>query len=169
MSIGMLGNILLILVLVGWIAFRQLSWRPVVISRMWRMPAIMAVIGIYMLSRSGSGIKITSLDIGFLALEVVVSLVIGALMGKIAQFRPIANPDTSAEHPALMETRTGGVGMALWLVMIAVRVGIDVIATMQGDQLASSVGIILILLAANRAARVGVIAYRLDRRASVAA
>jgi hypothetical protein len=59
--------------------------------------------------------------------------------------------------------------MILWFVLIAVRVGMDVLASNMGDKLATSTGIILILLAANRIARVGVLAYRLERRPQVAA
>lgn len=169
MTLQALGNVLLILVLVGWIAFRQLMWRPLVVSRMWRFPAIMAVIGIYLLSQSGRGTVITPTDLAFLAIEVVLSLVIGALMGWLAQVRPLAHPNPNAQHPALLETRTGWLGLVLWVVMIAVRVGVDVIASGYGDKLATSAGIILIVLAANRAARTAVLAYRLERHPSLAA
>jgi hypothetical protein len=196
MSLQTLGNVVIIVVLVGWICVRQLNWRPLVISQMWRFPVIMGVIGFFLLTRSGAT-RITSLDIAIFAIEIVLSLVIGSLMGRIAQIRPIsraagptpgasasagASPAAfgrvgysgqarsgSARATATLETRTGWVGMILWFVLIAVRVGMDVLASNMGDKLATSTGIILILLAANRIARVGVLAYRLERRPQVAA
>lgn len=196
MSLQTLGNVVIIVVLVGWICVRQLNWRPLVISQMWRFPVIMAVIGFFLLARSGAT-RITSLDIAFLAIEIVLSLVIGAVMGRIAQIRPIARAagstpaasaaaggspapfgrgglsgtagSGSARALATLETRTGWVGMILWIVLIAVRVGMDVLASNMGDKLATSTGIILILLAANRIARVAVLAYRLERRPQLAA
>ena len=68
-----------------------------------------------------------------------------------------------------MESRTGWWGLALWVLVIVIRVGIDVLAAQAGSHLAASTGIIVLLVAANRAARTAVFAYRLDRMPAVAA
>lgn len=169
MTIQTIGNALLILVLIGWIGFRQLSWRPVSINRMWRTPAIMAVIGVVMLVQSTDATKLTALDVAVVLVELAISLGVGAWMGSIAVFRPLATPITDPQRAATMESRTGWWGLALWLVVIAVRVGIDVLAAQAGSHLAASTGMILLLLAANRASRTAVFAYRLGRTAPVAA
>ena len=54
-------------------------------------------------------------------------------------------------------------GLVLWVVLIAVRVGMDALAGMAGSHLAASTGVILLMVAANRIARVGVILYRAGR------
>jgi hypothetical protein len=169
MTLQDLGSLLVAVVLIGWIGFRQLNWRPVVVSRMWRFPLILAVAGVFTLSRTTDLAKISVLDIGVLAVELVISLGIGAVMGKMAQFRPIAHPDTTAEHVATIESRTGWWGFGLWIALFAVRIGMDVIASHMGAEIASSTGIILLLIGANRAARTAVFAYRLDRKTAVAA
>jgi hypothetical protein len=169
MSVQLLANAALIILLVGWIGFRQLTWRPVVVGRMWRLPAILGIVGIFMLAQ-GSGVgQLKTIDIVALVVEVAVSLGVGALMGRMATFRPLAHPDTTAEHPARMESRTGWWGFGLWFVLIALRIGMDIVATDLGSHLASATGMILILVAANRMARVMVFAYRLDRTTPVTA
>jgi hypothetical protein len=169
MTLQVLSNALVIIVLVGVIGIRQLNWRPIVVSRMWRFPAILAIVGVFLLAQSSGKTVLKPIDITVLVIEIVLSLGIGALMGKIAQLRPIEHPNTAAEHVATIESRTGWVGLCLWIALIVVRVGIDIFATQWGSQIATSTGVILILLAANRAARTGVFAYRIDRKVTVAA
>jgi hypothetical protein len=169
MTLQVLGNALIIIVLVGVIGVRQLSWRPIVVSRMWRFPAILAIVGIFMMAQSAGKTVLKPIDITVLLVEIVLSLGIGTLMGKIAQLRPIEHPNTAAEHVATFESRTGAMGLSLWIALIVVRVGIDIFATQWGSQIATSTGVILIMLAANRAARTAVFAYRIDRKVPVAA
>lgn len=169
MTLQTIGNALLIVVVIGWIGFRQLTWRPVSIARMWRLPAVMAVIGVVLLMQATDATHLTALDLAVLLVEIAVSLGVGAWMGAIAIFRPLATPITDPERPATMETRTGWWGLALWALVIVIRVGIDVIAAQAGSHLAASTGIIVLLVAANRAARTAVFAYRLERMPAVAA
>ena len=172
MTLPMLGNALLIVVLIGWIGFRQMTWRPVSIARMWRVPAIMALVAIVMLADTVKPAALTPLDLSVLVVELVISLGIGAWMGAIAHFRRLPQPVSTGRDNrdlATYESRTGGWGLVLWVVVIVVRIGIDVAAGMAGSHLAASTGVILLMLAANRAARTVVFASRLDRHAAVAA
>lgn len=170
MTIQTIANALLIVLLIGWIGVRQMMWRPVAISRMWRTPAVMGLIGVIMLSQTTKPTALTVLDLSVLAIELVISLGIGALMGAIAHFRPLPAPiDTGKGGIAHYESRTGALGLVLWVAVIAVRVGIDVLAGMAGSHLAASTGVILLMLAANRAARTLVFANRLDKHGAVAA
>jgi hypothetical protein len=59
--------------------------------------------------------------------------------------------------------------LALWIVMILVRIGIDVVATDLGSVLATTTGVILVMIAANRVARVGVLFARLQKSGAIAA
>jgi hypothetical protein len=160
-------NALIVIVLVGWIASRQLRWRPVVVGRMWRMPILFGVIGIFLTATQSKGATLTTFDIAVLAIELVIALGVGAIMGRIAQFRPL--PRNAQPDAPEYESRTGWVGMVLWVVMIGIRVGIDIWASGAGATIVTSTGIILLVLAANRLARTGVFAARVARLDSVAA
>jgi hypothetical protein len=171
MTLQTVGNALLILVLIGWIGFRQMTWRPVAIGRMWRTPAIFGLVGIILLVQTVKPTALTPLDLAVLVGELVISLGIGAWMGAIAHFRRLAEPIVLDRDRgvATYESRTGAWGLVLWIAVIAVRVGIDVLAGMAGSHLAASTGVIVLMLAANRAARTLVFAGRLDRHAAVTA
>jgi hypothetical protein len=169
MTLQTIGNALLIVVLIGWLGFRQLTWRPVSILSMWRLPALLGIVGVVLLVQTTDGAHLTALDIAVLLVEIAVSLGIGAWMGAIAVFRPLSTPITDPRRPASVESRTGWWGLALWVLVIVIRVGIDLLAAQAGSHLAASTGIIVLLVAANRAARTAVFAYRLERMPAVAA
>jgi hypothetical protein len=187
-SLQLITNAIIIVALVVWVGYRQTTWRAVDPARMWRMPLILGVIGILSLgglpslkSLSGAGLSggkaLTGIDIAVLLVELVVSLGLGAIMGAISTFRPMTREaadlyrrrNASDRRPNVdvsLEARTGWLGMVLWIVLIAVRVGMDLLAARMGSTLADSTGVILIMVAANRCARVAVILYRSSRRAA---
>ncbi|GAA2047398.1 hypothetical protein [Leifsonia soli] len=171
MTVQTLGNALLILLLIGWVGYRQLTWRPVVIAKMWRMPGILAVVGAVLLVQQVKPATITPLDLAVVAGEIVLSLAIGAWIGGIAHFRRLPEPvvGKTPSDIAVYESRTGVLGLVLWMVVIAVRVGVDVLAAQAGSHLGAATGIILLVFAANRLARAAVFAARLDRHAALAA
>ncbi len=170
----MIADAILVLVAIGWIGYRQMTWRVVDPSRMWRMPVVLAVVGAGILVTGDKASILTPIDVTALAVELVVGLGIGAVMGAIAHFRPLSSAAIEAYEAhrrdgrgvgaaVAYESRTGWVGLALWFVMIAVRVGLDVAAAHLGAAEVVSTGVILLIIAANRAARVAVFAYRLQR------
>ena len=180
MSIQLVSNAIIILALVAFVGYRQMTWRAVDPARMWRLPIILAIVGAVMLGSMTKVTQLTGIDVGVLLLELVVSLGLGALMGALAMIRPLsddgirlyAQAHAGDRRPGSanvwLETRTGWLGMALWLVLIAVRVGIDYAAGAAGSTLAASTGVILLMVAANRIARVSVIVYRAGRIAAPA-
>lgn len=170
MTLQTIANVLIIVIVIGWMGYRQMQWRPVSIGRMWRMPAILGIVGLVLLVQTTKPTALTGLDLGVLAVELVVSLAIGAWMGSIAHFRRLPQPidiGRDRRELATYESRTGAWGLALWVLVIAVRIGIEVLAGMAGSHLAASTGVILLMLAANRAARTAVFATRLGRHAAV--
>jgi hypothetical protein len=172
MTLQTIGNVLLIIVLIGWIGFRQLTWRPVSIARMWRVPAIMAIVGVALLLQTTDAARLTALDLTVLVVEIAISLGIGAWMGAIAVFRPLSTvreADLASTARSALASRTGWWGLALWVLVIVIRVGIDLFAAQAGSHLAASTGIIVLLVVANRAARTAVFAYRLERMPAVTA
>ncbi|MDQ4214916.1 hypothetical protein [Microbacterium capsulatum] len=175
MNLTVLSDILLILVAVGVIAVRQMTWRPVLGGRDWLFPALAAVVGAALSVQSLNGGALGLIDVVAFVIEIVISLAVGAGMGAIAHIRPIARtagapaPGASAKAIALaaaeFETRTGAWGLALWVVLIGARVGLSFAFASFGSHLGISGGLILLVLAANRAARILVLHNRVLRRA----
>lgn len=157
MDLQIIGNVLLAVVILAFVCYRQTTWRIASPATLWRMPVIMAAVGVYLLIRQGS--TFTGLDAAVLVIELVISLGVGAWMGAIAHFRRTEDVDGVPQF----ESRTGWWGLALWLVVIAVRIGIDVVANGLGAHAATTTGVIILLLSANRIARAGVIGVRVDR------
>ena len=184
MSSDVLIRTVLIVLVVGWICYRQTQWRAVVIPRMWRTALVLAVIGAVQIAGSTSLGTVSGFDVGVMAVEIAISLGVGAVMGYIAHFRPVTdqalaawaakgggrngNAGSGALAP-VVESRTGWWGIGLWIVFIAVRIGMDVWAGAAGSQLATTAGAILIVVAANRAARTLVFMARIERMRVVAA
>ncbi|GAA4160480.1 hypothetical protein GCM10022286_16550 [Gryllotalpicola daejeonensis] len=167
---------LLGIAVIAWICYRQMTWRVVDPARMWRGPIIFAIIGAGIIVTGQQAVTLRPTDIALLAVELVISLGVGATMGAIARFRPLTREraaayeqrrrpgrDGQALAPVEYESRTSWVGVALWIVLIAVRVGVELFARHLGAEATASTGVILLVLAANRAARVGVLAWRLDQ------
>lgn len=175
MTISNLADILIAIAVLVWVIYRQLTWRPVSAGSMWRMPLIMGVVGVIMLAQMKDIKAITTLELTFLLVELAVSFGLGAAMGTRAVFRTRAQREsdvmnrrgerTGEWNPAnvVTESRTGVVGLVLWLVLIAVRVGVDLLANQMGATLITATGTILIALAVNRAGRALVISHRLEQ------
>jgi len=178
MSIVNIAEALLGVALVVWIVTRQMTWTAVDIGRMWRMPLILGLIGVVTLVSSGSTKALTATDLGLLAIDLAVAVVTGALMGFIAVFRPISEKSLAAWRlrrrsegapEPTTESRTGWVGLVLWIVLIVVRVALGFWGHSLGSALAESSGVILLVLAVNRVVRTLIFSLRHDRHLSVTA
>ncbi|MFC5502753.1 hypothetical protein ACFPJ4_10935 [Lysinimonas soli] len=179
MNASTLVNILIGLAILVWIGYRQLNWTAVAPDRMLRLPAILAIIGVGLLVQNASGIQVSGTDLAVLGVEAVISGAIGAVMGLLAHFRPMSPAavtaylarDSGRRRPGIpptLETRNGWFGMALWLVLIAVRIGGEVWAHETHSQLLMSTGVILLTVALNRLVRIAVILNRATHVAPVA-
>lgn len=165
-------NGIIIVALLVWVGYRQTMWRPVSIPHMWRRPVLFAIIGIVLLATQSKGATFTVLDISIVVVELVLSLGVGAWMGALAHFRPLAAPvklGRDGRYTAEIESRTGIFGLVLWIAIIAVRVGIDIVASHAGSHLAGATGMIFLVFAANRLGRVMVFSSRLGNHASLSA
>jgi hypothetical protein len=181
-STSYLLNAVIGVAVIVWICYRQMTWRVVDPARMWRGPLIFAVIGAGIIVTGSKNVSLHPIDIALLAVELVISLGTGAAMGAIAHFRRLGAERAAAYEanrrgsrsgaplaPVEYESRTSWVGVVLWIVMIAVRVGLELVGQHLGAHAAASGGIILLVLAANRAARVGVLAWRLEQHRNTVA
>lgn len=181
MTVSNIADILIALVVVGWVITRQFTWRLANPSRLWRMPIIVAVVGIIMLAQTKSLTAVTPVAVAILIGELAIAWGVGSLMGSLAQFRtrPQRADDldksearAGAFDPSItvVESRTGGFGAALWVVLLLVRIGIDILVTQYyPSALLTSTGTILLVVAVNRAARAVVVTTRMQRKGLVAA
>ncbi|HEX4401950.1 MAG TPA: hypothetical protein VHZ98_11525 [Galbitalea sp.] len=181
MNISTVTDIIIALAVICWIVYRQFTWQLVTPSRLWRMPAIIAIIGVIMLAQTKSLTDVKPVDLLILAGELVLALGLGAIMGTLARFRTrgqrasdlrqrSAVPVDFDPSVTVTESRTGALGAALWVVLIAVRVGIELLtAHYFPSALLASTGTILLVVAANRAARALVVTLRMERRGLVTA
>jgi hypothetical protein len=149
-------DLLLGLAIIVYISAKQLSWRPVDPARMWKLPLILGAVGVVSLARRTTSVN--AVDVVILGLSAVFALISGALMGRIARFRP------SPTDPGLVESRTSGLGVGIWFGLILVRVALDIAGHRLGSDLAVSTGTILLMLAFNRAAGAVVVSARRPHR-----
>jgi hypothetical protein len=181
MNISTVADVLIAIAVLCWIIYRQFTWQLASPSRLWRMPAILAIVGLIMLAQTKSLANVQPLDLLILVGELVLALGLGAIMGSLAKFRTRAQraSDVSQRGGApvdfdpsttVVETRTGALGAALWVVLILVRVGVELLtAHYFPSALLASTGTILLVIAANRAARALVIALKMERSGVLAA
>ncbi|MGN7190638.1 MULTISPECIES: hypothetical protein [unclassified Curtobacterium] len=160
MSVQLLANIVIGLALVGYLAYRQATWRSVDPTRVWRAPLVLGAVGLVVLAQSAAAV--TTLDVLFLGVEALVSIGAGLAMGAMTRFRTAA-PDTEGRT---LQARTGWAGAGLWVVLIVVRIGLDVLGGHLGAHLLTSTGAVLLVLALNRAARALVVDQRIPRPAT---
>jgi hypothetical protein len=181
MNISTIADILIAIAVLAWIIYRQFTWRLASPSQLWRMPAVIAIVGLVMLAQTKSIENVKPVDLLILVGELVLALGLGAVVGTLAKFRTRAQQASDVRQRSgvpvefdpgvtVTETRTGGLGAALWIVLIVVRVGIELLtAHYFPSALLASTGTILLVVAANRAARALVIGVRMERRGLVTA
>jgi hypothetical protein len=154
--------------LLAYVSRRQLRWRPVDTTRIWRMPLVLGVVGLFATGRHAG---VTTVDLAILVLSGVLAVGSGFTMGSLTRFRPITGTHTPLRNGVrpTLESRVGWAGVGLWAGLIAGRIGLDVVGLHFGAALATSTGAILLSLALNRAARALVFSARLDRHVTAAA
>jgi len=158
MSVQLVANILIGVALVVFLGYRQATWQYLDPTRIWRTPLVMAIVGVVILAQTKA--TVTTTDVVFLGIEALITVGVGLTMGRITRFRTVATPDSKGRT---IQSRTGWLGAALWIVLLLVRVGLDVLGGHLGAHLLTSTGTILLVLALNRAARALVIDQRIPR------
>ena len=144
MTMPMLGIAALALAVVALLIWRQLRWTRFEAARALRLPVVLAVLGLVEAATAVQTGPPAPADLVLLAAELAVALAVGAGMGRLTLFRP------SPTAIGAWQTRTGWLGAGLWLVLIAVRVGISTAGPLLGAHVATTSGVLLLLLAATR-------------------
>jgi hypothetical protein len=164
-SLQNIASIVLVLGIVVFIGVRQLRWSPIVESRLWRQPVILALVGVFVIYRSLGTATPDVADVALLVVEAVISIGIGCAMGGITRFRPLAQPTETAR----LESSSGRIGLVLWIVYILIRIGFGVWTAYSGSEVLDATGVILVMIGLNRLGRASVLATRLNRFAAVTA
>jgi hypothetical protein len=170
MTLTTVADLILGIAVIVLLCVRQLRWSAVRPNRMWRVPLILGAAGVFSLL-SSSGRTLSGDDIALLLVEAAIALGTGALMGRITVFRPIATAPATVQpgEPApTLECRTGWAGVALWAVLIAVRIGIAVLGHQLGAVAVESTGVVLLVIALNRVARIAVLVARTSGAPAIA-
>ncbi|KAA0021196.1 hypothetical protein [Antrihabitans cavernicola] len=148
-------DIVIAVLVLGYIMWRQTQWRVVDHGKMWRLPIILGIIGVVAIGQSDTAAAgFTPLAIAVLVVEGALAVIVGVWMGGLSQF-------ARNEHGDLV-ARTGAAGSMLWLLLIAVRIALDVAAVNMGAKVVASGGVILLMLALNRLGRTAVLARRAE-------
>lgn len=155
MTSSTLTDLVLGLALLFYFASRQLRWRAIEPGKMLKMPLVLGVVGVVLMARQTTTIK--PVDIVILGVSAILAVVSGAMMGSITRFRP------SPADPRVTETRAGWLGVAIWLGLVVVRVGLDFAGHKMGSDLAVSSGVLLVILAVNRLTAALVVSARHNR------
>lgn len=150
----------LAVLVLGWIIYRQTQWQALDRARVWRGPIILVVIGVVSLRTAASGATLGTTAVALLVLEAVLAVAVGVGMGMLSQLRNV---------DGALAARTGLIGSLLWFVMLALRLGVDVWASMDGAKIVASTGVVLLMLALNRVGRTLVLLRRAERLLPVAA
>lgn len=166
MSAQLLVNVLLGIALVGYIASKQLRWTRIDRQGVWRLPLILGVIGLISLSSQAKGLTVGPVDIALIGVELAVAVTVGLLMGRATVYRIAATADAKGRR---IEARSGVAGAALWVVLIALRLGLDVVGGLMGAHLLTATGVILLTVAASRAASALIVDARMPRVSSLTA
>lgn len=142
MSLHTLESVLIGLAVIAIVTFRLSRWQSVAVSKLLRMPAILAVLGLVSLTtslqQSQTGFRLDLLDLGVLGAELAIGIVVGWLLGRLTQIRTFADGTKS---------RLGAAGIALFLAYVGVRIGLGLLASTFGAPLAAMPAMTMFVLA----------------------
>ncbi len=143
------------------ISIRQLRWQPVALRRLLMMPVILLAVGVVVATRTYSDLGALhpgAGDVMSIVVELALAIVGGLLMGRLTKIETI---------DGRIKSRLTGPGLAIWFGFIAVRIGMDVLASMTGAELAASAPMILLMVAVVKGTQAFVITQRVNRHQAI--
>jgi hypothetical protein len=152
MNITLVADILLIVVAVGWILFKQVQPAPVKSRLLVIVPVVLAYFGI---TTTAAKTWSNSTDLLLIVVGAVISVALGVLRG--TTIRVWVGEDGRWWRQGSKAT------LALWGALLVARAGLYVVAEATGHQAASGVGPLLFALALSFAAQNAVIAVRMQQ------
>lgn len=142
-------TVLIALVVLGYVLWSQTRGRPVVVRRLVVLPAVLVVWG---LSDAGHAPHPSgALDVGLVALDVFLSLSLGALRGTTVRL---------SERNGFLYQQGGRATLALWGLSVAARAAVDAVGHAGHEHLSSSASLLPLLFGLTLAAQGAVVAWR---------
>ncbi|GAA1880016.1 hypothetical protein GCM10009715_28180 [Paeniglutamicibacter psychrophenolicus] len=136
---------------IAWLIARQFIWRSGELKRMLRMPVVVVAAGLaYLAIELWGGFQWVAGD-WLVVAELGLVAVTGTAMGHVTRFRTVAG---------LLQYRLTGIGLVLWAVFVAIRVGNFALASVLGANLADATGLVLLSFGVNRLAAIIVVRRR---------
>lgn len=132
-------TVVVVLLVLYRILSQQLTWRP--LARLLRLGAILAVLGVVSIGTTvGTGhLSVPhATTVLLVALMLVTSAIGGLALGFVSRARTAAD--------GTVTIRGGGLGIAVWVVVIALRIGESVLVSVFAPELAALSGGLLLLL-----------------------
>lgn len=150
-------SVLLGVALLIFISYRQLRWQPVDPRRLVLMPVVLLGVAVLTAVQSAgvlSAMHPGALDVLSILLELAVGVIGGLLMGRLTRIERINGRVSS---------RVTGAGLAIWFGFIAFRIGMAVLAHVNGAELAASTPLIFVMVAIVKGVQALVVTRRLAR------
>jgi hypothetical protein len=149
MSSNDVYEVVIAVAVLAWVLYRQTVARPVSVRQLWLLPGILVVIGVTSLSKVDHG-HYTSTAVFYIVLDLVTSLAAGAIRGCFVRV---------FDRDGVMWRQGSKVTMTLWVVSIAIRVIIALLASNAGVGNVSDASLD-VAFGLSLAAQNGVVAYR---------
>jgi hypothetical protein len=152
-AINQIADDVIITIGISVLIVRQFIWRSAELNRMLRMPVVVIAAGIACLAfELWAGFHWVAAD-WLVVAELGLVAVTGTVMGYVTHFRRACGQ---------LQYRLTGVGLILWAVFVAIRVGNFALANQLGANLAEATGLILLSFGVNRLAAIAVVRHRAE-------
>lgn len=150
-AINEIADDVIITVGIAVLIVRQFIWRSARLDRMLRMPVILIGAGIvYLIIELAQGFVWVPAD-WLIVAELGLVAITGTAMGYATHFR---NANDTLQY------RLTWIGIILWAIFVAVRIGNFALASALGANLAAATGLILLSFGINRLAAIAVVRRR---------
>jgi hypothetical protein len=140
MSLDNTAYIALGIALLVLLSARQLAWQPLRTGRLVQLPVLLIGGGAFLAEKTWDAAMIHGaglLDAVLLAVQIVLAVGGGLLMGRLVQLSPDGRQ---------VSTRLRPIGLVIWFAVIILRLGFDGLAHVLGAELAGDAVIILVML-----------------------
>lgn len=149
------AQLVIVVLLLAYIIGRRFMPRPVRdSSRRWRVPLIVSAVGVYLLVQAGQGqhaVHWNGADVGYLAIGVAVSLIGGVARGATVRIY---------DQGGVLMQRYRVITAVIWVLLIAIRAGMDLAAHSWGVDSAVAGASVLLMFGATLLAEAAMIALR---------
>lgn len=136
---------------IAWLIARQFTWRSAELKLMLRIPVVVVAAGLaYLAIELWGGFQWVAGN-WLVVAELGLVAVTGTAMGYVTRFRTVSG---------LLQYRLTGMGLVLWVVFVAIRLGNFALASVLGANLADATGLILLSFGVNRLAAIIVLRRR---------